>query len=655
MSDFVWPAVRVEGKLARARTEWILGNGAGSYASSTVALMHTRRYHGLLVAALAAPIKRTVIVSHFDTRLHDGKIEHDLSSHQFPGVPPNEGYKYLDQFRQDPLPRWTYKVGGGQLEETLALVRGRNALVLRYTWTGPSPISMSARPLLALRSIHGLTRAHGAMIQRVQMRPREVSVQPIRNLPPVVFRHQGIFVGTPDWWHRFEYLAEQDRGLDFQEDLWSPGVFRITLEPDVPHHIVAGLGSLPEREADELLQDAADAIRRCDPGGQRCWAVRNLAIAADLFRANLSPAPGVIAGYPWFEVWGRHTLAALPGLYFVTGRVQESKAVVEGLIERMRDGLIPNRLPDDGRPAEYHSVDATLMLFGVVKRLAELLPEGDPYPAETLSVLRTVFETLKVGTVDGIHVTEEGLLAAGSHGTSLTWMDARVDSVPVTSRAGLPVELQALWSKGCDDLAWLADRYDDADLAQQAREARDAARASFARRFWCEQTSYPYDVVSEATDADKIWMDASVRPNALLALSIDPELFTRDQAATIVERVELDLLTTAGIRTLSPKEPGYRGTYTGTIKDRDRAYHQGTAWPFLFGALSRAIKCTHPHDQGRKDRLRAMVEGMLSNQIALGQMPEVADGDAPHRPDGCVAYAPSVAELLRVLIEDLGL
>lgn len=656
MSDFVWPSVRVEGKLARARTEWIIGNAAGAYASSTVALMHTRRYHGLLVAALAPPLKRTVIISHFDTRIHDGNREIELASHQFPGVPPKDGYRHLHQFNQDPQPRWTYAIGNSQLEQTLALVRGRNALVMRYAWAGPHAIAISVRPLLALRPHHGLTHAHGAMIQRVQMRPREVTVRPVRELPQVVFQHHGVFVGTPDWWHRFEYLAEQDRGLEFQEDLWSPGVFRITLEPGDPQYLVAGLGSLPESEAADLMHDAAESARSRDPGPSRSWSIRNLSIATDLFRCDLSPIPAVIAGYPWFEIWGRHTLLSIPGLYFATGAIQEAKAVIEALIDRMRDGLVPNRLPDDGLPAEYHAADATLMLFIVARQLIERLPADDPFGAETVfPALKDSFAAIRSGTTGDIRLTEEGLFAAGSQGTSLTWMDARVDGVPVTSRAGVPVELQGLWTKACDDLAFLAERYEDPPLAEVAAQARDVARAAFARRFWCAETNYPYDVVSESSAADSSWADPSIRPNALLALASDPELFKHEQAVAIVERVEADLLTTAGVRTLSPRESAYRGTYAGKMMDRDRAYHQGTAWPFLVGALSRAIRNTFPGDVERRQRLRATVEGMLSNQVAVGQMPEVADGDPPHRPDGCVGFAPSVAELLRVLVEDLEL
>jgi len=656
MSDLIWPALHVDGKLTHARAEWIAGNGAGAYASSTVALMHTRRYHGLLVAALEPPLKRTVVVSHVDTRLQDGAHEIELASHQFPTVPPREGYRYLQWFHQDPLPRWTYGLARGTLEKTLALVRGANALVIRYVWSGAAPIPMSARPLLAMRDHHGLTHVHGAMIQRVLLRPREVCVQPLRSLPKVVFRHAGTFVGSPDWWHRFEYLDEQDRGLEFQEDLWSPGVFRLTLQPDVPQYIVVGLDSLPDREGDELFEESADALRACDPGPTRCWSVRSLSVAANLFRADLCPTPGIIAGYPWFEIWGRHTLIGLPGLYFTTGRVEQAKSVVESLLHRMLAGRLPNRLPDDGRPAEYHAADATLLLFGVARRLTELLPEGDPFPRNVLlPALRDVFEAHLAGTHDDIRVTPSGLLSAGNPGTSLTWMDARVAGHPVSSRWGLAVELQALWSKGCDDLSWLADRFGDTALATKAALARDAARQSFSRRFWCEQTNYPYDVMSASEEPHAAWSDASVRPNALVALSIDPSLFTHDQARSIIERVERDLLTEMGIRTLSPYEPGYRGTYTGGIEDRDRAYHQGTAWPFLFGALSRAIRHTFPDDADRKDRMRALLESALSKQVAVGQVPEVADGDPPHRPDGCVAYAASVAEMLRSLVDDLGL
>jgi len=655
MSDPIWPTLQVDGLLAPARAEWIVGNGAGAYASSTVALMHTRRYHGLLVAALEPPLMRTVVVSHVDTWLHDDTQETHLASHQFPSVVPLEGYRHLHRFQQDPLPRWTYRLAQGTLEQTLALARGTNTLVLRYVWEGASAICMSSRPLLAMRSHHDLTNAHGAMIQRVSLRPNEVYVQPLRRLPQVVFRHTGTFVGSPDWWHRFEYLAEHERGLAFQEDLWTPGVFHHTLQPGVPQYLVVGIDSLPSDTAESLLQESENAARKCDPGPSQSRSIRQLSIAADLFRADLCPSPAIISGYPWFEIWGRDTLIALPGLYLVPGRIEEAKAVLAALLQHMKAGRLPNRLPDDGKPADYQAADSSLLLFQVARRLTETLQENDPFPRDILlPALREVFHAHMHGTDGGIYVTPTGLLAAGHVGSSLTWMDARVDDQPVSSRWGLPIELQALWSKGCDDLAWIAETYGETDLAIAAAHARDAARQSFQRRFWCESSGYPYDVLSVSEDPSDCWSDPSVRPNALLALAIDRTLFTQQQAEQIIDKVERELLTDMGLRTLSPLDPSYEGIYAGTIASRDRAYHQGTAWPFLLGSWARAVTATYPTDNDRKVRLRHLLETTLQHSVALGQVPELADGNAPHRPEGCMACAVSVAEILRALVEDVG-
>jgi predicted glycogen debranching enzyme len=383
--------------------------------------------------------------------------------------------------------------------------------------------------------------------------------------------------------------------------------------------------------------------------------VRSLSIAADLYRADLCRSPGIISGYPWFEIWGRDTLIALHGLYFVTGRTEQAKSIVSSLLQRMKAGRLPNRLPDDGKPAEYNTADASLLLFGVSRQFATLLPTNDPFPRDVLlPALREVFDAHMAGTDNNIYVTSTGLLAAGEAGSSLTWMDARVRGEPVTSRWGHAIELQALWSKGCDDLAWIATKLGDSATASKAIAARDTARRSFMRRFWCFATNYPYDVLSISEDPQDAWCDASVRPNAIIALAVDPDLFTHDQAMQIIDKAERELLTDAGLRSLSLWDPSYRGTYAGTIEERDRAYHQGTAWPFLLGAFAHATMATYPNDNRRRNNLRKLLEGSLSNQLALGQIPELANGNAPYRPDGCIAFASSVAEILRALVNELG-
>jgi len=650
--ETIWPGVAVDGDLERARDEWLHTNGAGAYASSTVAQLHSRRYHGLLVAALDPPRRRHVILSHMDATVHAGTHRYELDTHQFPGVVPTPGYRHLARFDQDPLPRWTFQLPEGELEQTLALVRGENAAVLRYTWHGAAAVEVRLRPLMALRPFHALVREHGSMIQSVELRQAEVRVRPVPALPRVVFGHTATFIGSPDWWRRFEYLAEQGRGLDFQEDLWTPGTFAVRLLPHTPAFIVVAVEALPRGAPSQLMADAARVVSECDPGSKQTKAVRVLSVARDAFLVkNAKQEQAIIAGYPWFEVWGRDTLIALPGLLLVQHDLDGARAILRTIIQQMQDGLVPNRLPDEGRPAEYHTADATLWLFEAARLYAEQVDDSDAFlGSELLGALASAFEAVQAGTRHNIHLTADGLYAAADAGFALTWMDAKVGQWAVTPRAGVPVELCALWTRGCDTLARLADAYGHPELATRARFAHERALAAFRRRFWCTATGYPYDVVSEVEGA---WNDESIRPNALIALAVEPRLFDEAQTSSILRVVERDLLTPAGLRTLSPRCPGYVERYSGSLKARDAAYHQGTVWPFLLGFYARAAMRVAPRDETRRARLRALVAGATHNTLALGQVPEVADAAFPHAPGGCVAQAWSVAELLRALVWDL--
>jgi predicted glycogen debranching enzyme len=576
----------------------------------------------------------------------------DLAKHQFPGLTPGRGPFYLQSFDQDPLPRWTYGVAGGELSIRLGLVRGENAAVLRYAFRGPQPVVLTLRPLLALRHFHALMREHGAMEQRVELRAGEVRVKPMRALPRLCFKFDGTFVGSPDWWRRFEYLVERDRGLEFQEDLWTPGVFEIRLDPDGPaNHLLVGVDKLPEGRAEALMAAAEEAILAEDPGPSRPALHRKLAVAAEIFRADLAPKPAIVAGYPWFEVWGRDSLIALPGLYLATGKVEAAQRVVRELLRATTDGLVPNRLPDEGGEPDTHAADATLWLFEAARLLSDALGDTHPFvQEELLPALKSAFEAIRKGTRHGIHLTADGLFAAGKPGDALTWMDARVGGRAVTSRAGCAVELSALWARGADTLARLAHAAGDAALAAAAEAARNRARNAFQARFWCEATGYPYDVIDEAPGGEK---DASIRPNAVLALAVDPASFSPEQARATLERARAELLTPAGLRTLSPSDPSYMGRYGGGIVERDRAYHQGTVWPWLIGPYVRAVKAVVPADDPLALELPELLAKVASTELAMGQVPEIACGDAPHAPNGCPAQAFSVAELLRTLTYDL--
>jgi predicted glycogen debranching enzyme len=653
LDDSFWPTVRVDGVLERAKAEWLHTNGAGAYASSTVARLHTRRYHGLLVAALEPPVRRHVILSHVDASLEVGNIRFDLGTHQFPSVAPTGGFKHLARFDQDPLPRWTFSLPGGAFEQTIGLVRGQNAVVLRHVWKGPLPVELRLRPLLAMRPFHALVREHGSMIQSVELRQGEVRARPVPSLPRVVFGHDATFIGSPDWWRRFEYLVEQERGLDFHEDLWTPGLFTVRLLPNTASFIVVATEQLPTGNPAELLAETARAITDHDPGASYSRTRRALSVARSNFVIEEVKEPVIIAGYPWFESWGRDALIALPGLLLVHRQTKTAAAVLRTLISHMEDGLVPNRIPEDGRSFDYHAADATLWLFEAARLYADQVGTSDAFLRdELMGALVTAFRAIEKGTRHNIHLTAEGLFAADDPGFALTWMDAQLSGRAITRRAGLPVELQALWTRACDTVAMLAGALGNGKLAIHAKDAHARALFSFRRRFWCERTGYPYDVLPESPH-DGAHGDASIRPNAVIALAVEPRLFDSQQAASILAVAERELLTPAGLRTLSPREAAYRGRYRGDVAERDCAYHSGTVWPFLLGFYVRAAVRHRARDNAARETLEKLVESAAASTLALGQVPQLADGDAPHYPGGSIAQAFSVAELSRALFWDL--
>ncbi|MFO0761089.1 MAG: amylo-alpha-1,6-glucosidase [Byssovorax sp.] len=672
-ADALWPSVAVKGDLSRARREWLHTNGAGAYAASTLANMHTRRYHGLLVAALEPPIGRHVLLSHVDITVVAPREpgaptgrgappnRWDLFKHQFPGVDPTAGALFLERFDQDPLPRWTYQIPAGELEVTLGLVRGENAVVLRYRFRGKKPVKLVLRPLIAARGHHQLQREHGGMMQRVELRalgedagPRgagEVRVQPRKDLPRICFRYEGTFVGSPDWWRRFELLSERERGLDYVEDLWTPGVFEIQLGEE-PATLLAAVDRLPPGDPEALLAASEAAIRAEDPGPGVPLLERRLHVAAEAFRADLAPRPAIIAGYPWFDIAGRDTLLALPGLYLVPRKIEGAKQILRDLMASMVDGLIPNRLREPTTGADDVSADTTLWFFEAARLLADAIGDGDPFvTGELYPALRAAFEAALRGTRQGIHVTADGLFAAGPSSEPLTWMLGRAAGAPAGAGPGCPVELCALWSRGCDTLARVARAASDEALAARAEAERDRARAAFRARFWCEETGYPYDVISEVADGPGAFHDPTLRPNALIALAVDPACFTAEQAVELLDRAQA-LVTRAGLRSLPPGDARYRGRYAGKAEERDAAYHRGAVWPWMMGFFVRAA-CQSAARAQLAPLLHKLVASAASNELAVGQVAELSDGDPPHAPAGCVAHALSVAELLRAVAWDL--
>lgn len=655
-ADGLWPHVQTNGELEPAEREWLHTNGAGAYAMSTLALMHTRRFHGLLVASLDPPLKRYVIVSQADTVVTVGQRIYRLATHQFPGVAATPGYRLLDSFAQDPIPRWTFRLGRATLVVRLCLARGESSTIMSYTWQGQRRARLSIKPLFAMRPIHEVIHEHGGMLQTVSMRHGEVGIQPLPDLPPVVFGHSGVFMGSPDWWRRFEYPVDRNRGVKHQEDLWTPGTFELDLEPGKTQYLVFGLSRLPKSSPRDCMAEVCELLQGLDPGDEHSLTARRLSVAAEQFRVDACVRPGVISGYPWLDLGTRDTLISLPGLYLIGGRIDAAKRVLSTVLGARHDGLLTRGIAEAGNVAPEVTADASLWLFEATEHLLAKTGMDDEFvKTELYPALVTIFQRVQGGRKEVIWCTPDGLLANGRPGdlTPLTWMDSRADGVAVTPRGELAVELQGLWARACTTLARLSAHYGEVEVAARATRARGDLQEAFNRRFWCTETRYPYDCLSIAEEGPSAFRDPSVRPNALMALAIAPDLFTHWQAVAIVERARERLLTPMGLRTLEPRHPDYRGDFRGPMHERQAAYHQGTCWVFLLGFFARAAFGLDPNDFELQIELRHAIERILGNGPVLGQIAQVASGDPPHHLGGCPAQAWSVAELLRSLVEIL--
>ncbi|MDX2052713.1 MAG: amylo-alpha-1,6-glucosidase [Polyangiaceae bacterium] len=648
----IWPVVDTQGDLDRARTEWLHTNGAGAYAMSTLALMHTRRQHGILVASHGGSAERYVVVSHAEALLEVGDRHFRLSTHQFPGIAPTPGYRSLRRFSQDPLPRWTYKVDKHEFERTLALAPGHNILVLGYTWRGPTEAKLMVRPLLPLRKASAITREHGAMMQRVVVRLGEVEVQPVPDLPPIVFSHSGIFMGSPDWWRRFEYEEDQRAGLPFEEDMWTPGVFELPLTPGVTSYLVAAFGDVPKFTPERIIADARAAALDSDVGPLYTPEVRRLSISASAFCLDRREPPLVVAGYPHLGAYVRDMVLAIPGLYLACGRVQAAIDVVRTVLSTQKEGLLSEQLL--GSSSYASAPDATLWLFDLARVFVEQVGLSDPFVLEELyPALARAFERISGKERRTIWLTEDGLVANSEPARALTWMDSHLGDRWVSQRQGLVVEWQALWARGCETLALLANQVGHYEFAERATTAKERTRARFGARFWCGETDYPFDCVSEVGDAAEAWADRSIRPNAVIALAVDPRLFLSWQRDLILARANQELLTPRGLRTLAPSDPRFVGRFGLSEVETEAAYHQGGVWPHLLGFFVRATIQLKGEDRGVRDELRTLLVNAAKEQAVEGQVAQFAEGEEPLRLRGCPAYAVAVAEILRCLVIEL--
>lgn len=640
---------------AALQREWLETNGLGGFASSTIAGVNTRRYHGLLIAATRPPVGRLVLLAKLEETLVINGRRYELSANEYAGAVHPQGYQYLTEFRLDPFPVFVYQVEGIEIEKSVFMPHGENSTIIQYRARvavddPPPELWLEVRPLIAFRDYHATTHENGAINSHVIAKSGQAAIRPYDGLPPLYFAHDAAELEAAGYWYRnFEYRMERQRGLDFQEDLFNPFVLQFDLRRRAQASIMASTEQRDVSRVAELKQ--AELARRRDLSQRHPQAnelVRTLTVAADQYLVARGDQQTVIAGYHWFSDWGRDTMIALQGLTLVTGRFDVARSILLTFAQHVDRGMLPNRFPDAGEQPEYNTVDATLWYFEAVRALLQYTSDYAFVRTNLYPVLVEIIDWHERGTRYGIRVDDDGLLAAGEPGVQLTWMDAKVGDWVVTPRHGKAVEIQALWYNALRVMEHLAHKF--GNEARERHYSQMAARAaqSLNQQFWNEDAGCLFDVVDGAT------RDGSIRPNQILAVSLSHSMLPRERAEQVVKVVARDLLTPYGLRSLAPQDAQYRGRYEGGSAQRDALYHQGTVWAWLMGPFITAYRKVNGNKQGHQ-QARQWLEGFCAHlrEAGLGQVAEIFDGDAPHQPRGCIAQAWSVAELLRAASEDV--
>jgi len=640
--------------------EWLVTNGIGGFASGTIAGSATRRYHGLLIASLDPPARRTHLVGGIDEIVRIGNQQIELATHRWlSGAIAPHGYQLIREFRlEGSIPTWTYQAGSAQLEKRVWMQPGENTTYVAYAvLEAAAPIALELKVFVNYRDFHAATQAGSSPNEwRMRVEPIEkgLRVTAFEGATPFHLQSKDATADPQHiWYHDFFFALERERGLDDHEDQLLAAVFRARLEtrqsvtivfstnPDAALDGEAALQRERKRQAKILA--AAKPVSKPATDRDASFRISQLVLAADQFMVD-RPLPGrpdgktIIAGYHWFGDWGRDTMIALPGLTLATGRPEIAKQILLAFSRYVDRGMLPNNFPDAGGTPEYNTIDATLWYFESIRQYFAATHDIATLK-KLLPVLEQIIEAHLNGTRYNIHVDPaDGLLYGGGSGVQLTWMDAKIGDWVVTPRTGKPVEINALWINALESTIAFANVLSESCASYTQLLAK--AKSSFVK-FWNHQRNCCFDVL----DSPGIGNDATLRPNQIFAVSLNANLLSADQQESVVDVCANELLTPFGLRSLAAGEPEYTGTYSGGPRQRDAAYHRGTVWGWLLGPFALA------HYRVYRDRTAslAFLEPLAQSidRYGLGSLAEIYDGDPPHYPRGCIAQAWTVGEFLR--------
>lgn len=638
------------------RQEWLETNGLGGYASGTILNCNTRKYHGLLVANLKIPQGRHVLLSRIEDSVTVKGQESFLSCCQYPGVFVPGIRHFLKSFQLKQYPLFVYETDHVCIHKSVLMVHNEDCILVRYDIKRCSyPAILTLKPFIAYRGYHCLSKQNAFLRMETDSIHNGFMTAPYDGMPPLYIQTNFTtpFLPTPVWRHNFEYLLERERGYDCHEDLFLPGIFEIPVREESAIILSASLnicqGSLKKKwdsEAARRVHKAScdEIVAKSYTNEEDKASVCSLILSGRKFLIRTpSGRPTIIAGYHWFTDWGRDTLISLPGLTFCSGRSKEGISILVSIGRHEKEGLLPNFFSDHEEEKAYNTVDTSLLYFWAVQQMLTHTGEKEIIRKEIWPVLKSILRHYMKGTLYNIHMCENGLLFAGDEGTHLTWMDAVVKGKPVTPRWGYAVEINALWFNAlcfADELARLFGETEFlfSDLTPMIKK-------SFVDTFWIEGEDYLGDVYCNGS------VDRSVRPNQILAVALPYSPLNFGQMTGVVNNVHRHLLTPFGLRTLSPEDNHYKGRYEGDGATRDMAYHQGTVWPWLLAPFGEAYLRVAEDKSSARAFLRNHIGAFIRRHMpsaGIGCVSEIFDGDPPHRPNGCIAQAWSVAGLIRL-------
>lgn len=649
--------------------EWLVTNGLGGYASGTLSGVSTRRFHGKLIAALPAPLGRTMMLNHLEEHVRVGERSFRLGAEELVDTEVHFPQRdWLVEFHlEQGLPVWIYGSEGFLLEKRVLMPYFQNSTYILYRLLeAPDRVTLELTPSVRFRPHEGLLGGAWEERYAIETARGGWEIQGREGFPILRLAVYGggaslrLMERMRQHWL---YRLERSRGYESEGPLWSPGTLETVLVPGEqqalvasvePWHDIAALTPEQAIEAESLrrarLLDRAHPDTRSPFGSQLVLAADQFIITpqsrpADVVRTRAAgdQPRTVIAGYHWFTDWGRDTMISLEGLTLVTGRYREAGSILRTFAGHVRDGLIPNLFPEGENEGLYHTADATMWFFHALDRFTEQTGDRE-IVTSLLPTLHDIMNHHLRGTRFGIGVDPaDGLLRQGAEGYQLTWMDARVDGWVVTPRRGKAVEINALYYNALTLLERWSRQEGMTREADALGEHAARARHSFNERFWYPAGGYLYDVV-EGEQGD----DPSLRPNQILAISLPHPVLDTTRWKRVVDVVERELLTPVGLRTLSPHHPDYKNRYDGDLRARDAAYHQGTVWGWLIGPFIDAWIKTHPDDPaGARRFLQGFVPHLAD--ACIGTLSEVFDAEEPFAPRGSAAQAWSVAEVLRCL------